>query len=251
MGNQKATNKIKLKKKNRGKFTEYCEGKVTQECIDKAKKSGNKKLIKRAVFAQNSRSWSKHQEGGIINKYQQGNSIDWDKTLTGQLINYSENADSVGWDGVNRRWYAADKKGYDKNQFGMGVDRNQTPGFKDKVKKDKKGREYLTEADERALRFQAIDSANAAANRRYKYAQKVTKSKLGVSPKHDAITVSANYNLGTGHVARTIFEDLNAMKSLFDRNSNAYQNRVQKEYKKKGRLERVKRENEFFKKKGL
>ncbi len=48
---------IHIKKKNRGKFTEYCDGKVTQECIDKAKKSGNKKLVKRAVFAENARKW--------------------------------------------------------------------------------------------------------------------------------------------------------------------------------------------------
>lgn len=46
---------IHIKEKNKGKFTEYCNGKVTQECIDKAKKSGNKKLVKRAVFAENSR----------------------------------------------------------------------------------------------------------------------------------------------------------------------------------------------------
>lgn len=52
-------NKIHIKKKNRGKFTEYCGGKVTDECIQRAKKSGNKKLIKRAVFAENSRKWSK------------------------------------------------------------------------------------------------------------------------------------------------------------------------------------------------
>ena len=37
---------IHIKKKNRGKFTEYCNGKVTQKCIDKAKRSGNKKLVK-------------------------------------------------------------------------------------------------------------------------------------------------------------------------------------------------------------
>ena len=59
---------IHIKKKNRGKFTEYCNGKVTQNCIDKAKKSGNKTLVKRATFAQNSRSWSKkHFLGGVIN----------------------------------------------------------------------------------------------------------------------------------------------------------------------------------------
>lgn len=60
--------KIKIKKKNRGKFTEYCGGEVTQKCIDKAKKSKNPTLRKRATFAQNSRSWSKkHFLGGAIN----------------------------------------------------------------------------------------------------------------------------------------------------------------------------------------
>ena len=47
----KKGSKIHIKNKNRGKFTEYCDGKVTQKCIDKAKKSGNPKLRKRATFA--------------------------------------------------------------------------------------------------------------------------------------------------------------------------------------------------------
>ena len=59
---------IHIKKKNRGKFTEYCGGEVTDECIQKAKKSKNPTLRKRATFAQNSRSWSKkHFLGGVIN----------------------------------------------------------------------------------------------------------------------------------------------------------------------------------------
>lgn len=61
---------IHIKKKNRGSFTKYCKGKVTQNCIDKAKKSGNSKLVKKAVFAENSRKW-KHQKGGVF-KYQAG-----------------------------------------------------------------------------------------------------------------------------------------------------------------------------------
>lgn len=62
---------IHIKEKNKGSFTKYCKGKVTQECIDKAKKSGNKKLIKKAVFAENSRSWAKkHQMGGMIPQQQ-------------------------------------------------------------------------------------------------------------------------------------------------------------------------------------
>lgn len=57
---------IHIKKKNRGKFTEYCGGKVTDACIQKAKKSKNPKLRKRATFAANARVW-KHQEGGSVN----------------------------------------------------------------------------------------------------------------------------------------------------------------------------------------
>ena len=59
---------IHIKKKNRGKFTEYCGGEVTNECIQKAKKSKNPTLRKRATFAANSRSWShKRLFGGVIN----------------------------------------------------------------------------------------------------------------------------------------------------------------------------------------
>lgn len=61
----KLKSKIRIKKENRGKFTDYCGGKVTQDCIDKAKKSGNKKLVKRATFAENARKW-KHQNGGVL-----------------------------------------------------------------------------------------------------------------------------------------------------------------------------------------
>ena len=58
---------IHIKKKNRGKFTEYCGGKVTDECINRAKKSKNPKLRKRATFAANSRKW-KHEKGAKIHK---------------------------------------------------------------------------------------------------------------------------------------------------------------------------------------
>lgn len=58
---------IHIKKENRGKFTEYCDGKVTQDCIDEAKRSNNPTLRKRATFAENSRSWArKHTTGGQV-----------------------------------------------------------------------------------------------------------------------------------------------------------------------------------------
>lgn len=48
---------IHIKKSNKGKFTSYCGGKVTNECINKAKHSSNPTLRKRAIFAQNARRW--------------------------------------------------------------------------------------------------------------------------------------------------------------------------------------------------
>jgi hypothetical protein len=58
---------IHIKKKNRGKFTEYCGGKVTEECIAKGKKSKDPKIRKRATFAANARKW-KHANGGPLGK---------------------------------------------------------------------------------------------------------------------------------------------------------------------------------------
>ena len=51
----KKGNKIKIKKENVGKFTDYCGGKVTQDCLDKGKKSNNPKIVKQATFADNAR----------------------------------------------------------------------------------------------------------------------------------------------------------------------------------------------------
>ena len=77
---------IHIKKKNRGKFTSYCGGKVTDECIRKAKASGNPTLIKRATFAANARKW-KHKEGGVIK------ADDGTKLTTGQKIGNFFNSD--------------------------------------------------------------------------------------------------------------------------------------------------------------
>ena len=47
--------KIKIKKSNKGLFTEYCGGSVTAACIAKGKASNNPKIRKRATFAANAR----------------------------------------------------------------------------------------------------------------------------------------------------------------------------------------------------
>lgn len=51
-------NKIHIKKENKGKFTSYCGGKVTSECIQRGKNSPNPAIRKRATFAANARKWS-------------------------------------------------------------------------------------------------------------------------------------------------------------------------------------------------
>lgn len=56
---------IHIKKKNRGKFTEYCGGKVTEACIRRGKNSSNPTTRKRATFAQNARNWNAF--GGWLN----------------------------------------------------------------------------------------------------------------------------------------------------------------------------------------
>ena len=61
----KKGNKIYIKPKNRGKFTKYCHGKVTDKCIAKGKNSSNPAIRKRATFADNARHF-KHRLGGSI-----------------------------------------------------------------------------------------------------------------------------------------------------------------------------------------
>lgn len=56
---------IHIKKKNRGKFTSYCGGKVTSECIARGKRSSSPTVRKRAIFAANARKW-KHADGGPL-----------------------------------------------------------------------------------------------------------------------------------------------------------------------------------------
>ena len=67
---------IHIKKKNRGKFTSYCGGKVTDECIQKGKHSSNPAIRKRATFAQNARHF-KHKDGGVLYIFQEGGKTSW------------------------------------------------------------------------------------------------------------------------------------------------------------------------------
>lgn len=69
-------NKIHIKKANRGKFTEYCGGKVTSECIARGKNSSDPKIRKRATFAANARKW-KHKDGGKLQNWYIETKFNW------------------------------------------------------------------------------------------------------------------------------------------------------------------------------
>lgn len=60
--------KIHIKPENKGKFTKYCGGKVTSECIAKGKRSSDPAVRKRATFAANARKWH-HAFGGDLNTH--------------------------------------------------------------------------------------------------------------------------------------------------------------------------------------
>lgn len=59
---------IHIKKANRGKFTKYCDGNVTSECIARGKRSSSPSVRKMATFAQNARGWH-HSFGGWLNTH--------------------------------------------------------------------------------------------------------------------------------------------------------------------------------------
>ena len=61
----KKGSKIHIKESQKGSFTKYCNGKVTEECIQRGKNSPDPRIRKKATFAANARKW-KHQEGGNI-----------------------------------------------------------------------------------------------------------------------------------------------------------------------------------------
>lgn len=68
---------IHIKPENKGKFTEYCGGKVTSECIAKGKRSDDPAVRKRATFAANARKWKHAFDGNLLT-----NGAVWDNGVT-------------------------------------------------------------------------------------------------------------------------------------------------------------------------
>lgn len=176
----------------------------------------------------------------------------YDTTEVGKLINHSENPDSIGFDKVTRRWYAPKGKGFDKDNFGMGVDRYTGGNINDKIKKDSKGREYITEEDERDLRFKRIKSANQSAKRRIDFIRKYYNDEGNVTETKEALVTNLIYNRGSGKTARVYFnpEDekyVPMQRAILRGTDDEVREEINKIYREAGLANRDSLVNDFYK----
>lgn len=177
----------------------------------------------------------------------------YDTTEVGKLINHSENPDSIGFDKVTRRWYAPKGKGFDKDNFGMGVDRYTGGNISDKIKKDSKGREYITEEDERYLRFKRIKSANQSAKRRIDFIRKYYNDEGNVTETKEALITNLIYNRGSGRTAREYFnpEDekyVPMQRAILRGTDDEVREEINKIYREAGLANRDSLVNNFYEK---
>lgn len=176
----------------------------------------------------------------------------YDTTEVGKLINYSENPDSIEFDRINRRWYAPKGKGLDEDNFGMGVDRYTGGNINDKIKKDSKGREYITEEDERDLRFKRIKSANQSAKRRIDFIRKYYNDEGNVTETKEALVTNLIYNRGSGKTARVYFnpEDekyVPMQRAILRGTDDEVREEINKIYREAGLANRDSLVNDFYK----
>lgn len=176
----------------------------------------------------------------------------YDNTEVGKLINHSENPDSIGFDKVTRRWYAPKGKGLDEDNFGMGVDRYTGGNINDKIKKDSKGREYITEEDERDLRFKRIKNANQSAKRRIDFIRKYYNDEGGVTETKEALVTNLIYNRGSGRTAREYFnpEDekyVPMQRAILRGTDDEVRKEINKIYREAGLANRDSLVNDFYK----
>lgn len=176
----------------------------------------------------------------------------YDTTEVGKLINHSENPDSIGFDRINRRWYAPKGKGLDEDNFGMGVDRYTGGNINDKIKKDSKGREYITEEDERDLRFKRIKSANQSAKRRIDFIRKYYNDEGNVTETKEALITNLIYNRGSGKTARVYFntEDkkyVPMQRAILRGTDDEVREEINKIYREAGLANRDSLVNDFYK----
>ena len=131
---------IHIKKKNRGSFTRWCGGNVTEECIRRGKASSNPKIRKKATFADNARHF-KHKSGGqIVQEFKRirknnlggfllGN-MDKIQALAGTLGNYINNERKIPqnpFNGMTVEWLINKKNNPSYNTLEQYPDAQTSP----------------------------------------------------------------------------------------------------------------------------
>ena len=104
---------IHIKKENKGKFTDYCGGKVTEECIQKGKHSSNPAVRKRATFAANARKW-KHDDGGKVTYFKRSKINTDDNTTTQYLPE-----DNSLYYKADNTYVVSNKEPYNEDRFDL------------------------------------------------------------------------------------------------------------------------------------
>lgn len=134
----------------------------------------------------------------------------------------------------------------------MGVDRYTGGNINDKIKKDSKGREYITEEDERDLRFKRIKSANQSAKRRIDFIRKYYNDEGDVTETKEALLTNLIYNRGSSRTAREYFnpEDkkyVPMQKAILRGTDDEVRKEINKIYREAGLANRDSLVNDFYK----
>lgn len=177
----------------------------------------------------------------------------YDNTEVGKLINYSENPDSIKFNKTTRRWYRPEEEGFDKNNFGMGVDKYTGGDISDKIKKDDEGKEYLTEEDERNLRHERIKDAIQSAERRINFVRKYYNNEGNITETKKALLANLIYNRGSSKTAKEYFNPKNEkyvplQKAILEGTDDEVREEINKIYKEVGLTHRISLVNDFYEK---
>nr|UWG27116.1 MAG: lysozyme [Bacteriophage sp.] len=247
-------------------YNKFAEGGKIGPTYNKQKKRwfnshGQQLLLGRGYWSEGAERYVQYNSDGTVTKFtkeQWANKLndnpgtwrqlpDYDKTKVGQLINFVENKDSIGFDKNTRRWYRPTKPGYDRNNLGMGVDINKNPLIQGKVKKDSKGREYITEEDEREARYKSIqDASRVYENNRLPHLFETLNT--NETPSNDVRNhiISAIYNMGSGRVSNTLFSNKEDMKAMYGSPFSFIKDNIGKYYNQYGIGPRINNELKFY-----
>lgn len=154
-------------------------------------------------------------------------------SLLEQYIIALENPDSNGWDNKTRTWGHATGKGMDRNQIGIGGDRNNV-NIKAITGSQNWEKVRITEAQERVARYKNFDYFNDAYNRN-------TKG-LSLSNRKHMLAMGLLYH-GYG---RSLWNEKHPLNKALKNGSDEELSRVISEFYSERYPERARNHNKFM-----